>query len=472
MLVLPVLTAQESPAVAVETGGNDPTAAALTHVVVIPVQGAIDKPVLYVLRRGLKEAIENGADLVVIDMNTPGGRADVMLEIMEALDRFPGETLTYVDDEAGSAGALIAAVTDEIYFAPNGVMGAAEIITSTGADVGDALKRKMTSYINAKVRALSDSDPRRADVLKAMTSADFELKIGDEVLKPEGELLTVTADEAVALHGDPATPLLAAGIAEDIDALLNAKLGAGGYSVVRLETTWSEDLAAWLSTIAPVLMGLGLLGLFIEFKTPGFGVFGLAGGALLVIVFLGHTVAGLSGHEPMLFFGLGVLLVLAEIVFFPGLVLPALIGLVLMFGSLVWSMADIWPDQPIEWSGDVFFTPMTDVGLALLVAVGGMIALWRFLPKGWVLSRLALGGAPFGTALGVPMPANRQAAAAASPLLGRRGVAATDLFPSGKVEIDGRIYEASVSVGNVTAGAEVEVVGRNSFALVVQEVPS
>ena len=91
-------------------------------------------------------------------------------------------------------------------------------------------------------------------------------------------------------------------MAKNIDDLLRQKFGAGGYEIVRLDVTWSEQLAVWLNAIAPVLMGLGVLCLFIEFKTPGFGFFGIAGIALLAVVFLGHYVAGFSGHEPMILF--------------------------------------------------------------------------------------------------------------------------------------------------------------------------
>lgn len=438
-----------------------PVAEAVAQVVVIPVREQIGKPVLYIVRRGLKEAIERKASMVVLDMKTPGGRADVMLDIMEAMDRFPGETMTYVNDEAGSAGALIAAVTDEIYFAPNGVMGAAELISGSGADVPEGLKRKMTSYINAKVRALSGSDPRRADVLKAMTSPDFEFKIGDTVLKPEGELLTVTADEATALYGDPAKPLLAAGIADNVEALLTAKFGQGNYAVTSLEVTWSEQLAVWLSAIAPLMLGLGLLALFIEFKTPGFGVFGIAGIVLLSIVFLSNFVAGLSGHEPMLFFGLGLLLVALELFFFPGTVVVALAGVVLMLGSLLWSMADIWPNEPVTFTGDIFLQPLANLGMGLAVAVLGALALMRFLPKGVFWDKMILATS-----------AGQLTAPEASEvsLTGREGVAVTDMYPSGQVEIDGQRYEARVAVGMLDAGQKVVVRAQREFGLLVEAV--
>lgn len=446
--------------------GDDPPKKAVVYVV--PVRDQIAKPILYILRRGLKEAIERKADVVLLDMDTPGGEAGTMLEIMEALDKFEGETITYVDNEAGSAGAIIAAVTDEIYFAPTGVMGAAELILATGQDVGEGLKRKMTSYINAKIRALSDSDPRRADVLKAMTTPDFELKIGETVIKPKGELLTLTAKEAVAPHGDPPTPLLAAGIAKDVDDLLLQKFGASGYAKVQMQVTWSEKVAQYLNAIGPVLMGLGMLCLFIEFKTPGFGFFGITGIVLLLIVFLGHYVAGFSGHEPILIFVLGLALVAVELFLFPGVAVLAVTGLALMFGSLVWAMADIWPNEPVEFSGDLFVRPLRDVGLGFALALALGVILARFLPKSWFWDRLVLSAAVNAAAqeAGVAPEAVTQAAA----LIGRRGVAATALRPSGQVDIAGRRYEAQVEVGVVNAGAMVEVTGHTDFSLTVKEV--
>jgi membrane-bound serine protease (ClpP class) len=185
------------------------TPGAPVGVLVIPVRDEIASPILYVIRRGLKEATDRGIKTVVLDMDTPGGSAGVMLEIMEALDKFPGQKVTYVNSEAISAGAIIASVSDEIYFAPKGVMGSADVVTATGEDLPAAMKRKVDSYLSAKIEVYSRHSPRRADVIKAMRIPDFELKLDDTVIKPKGELLTLTAEKAIALYGDPPTPLLA-----------------------------------------------------------------------------------------------------------------------------------------------------------------------------------------------------------------------------------------------------------------------
>jgi membrane-bound serine protease (ClpP class) len=443
----------------------------MTRVVVIPVRDEIDRPLLYILRRGLKEA-EGNADVVVLDMKTPGGALDVTFDIMEALAKFHGKTLTYVNSEAMSAGAFISATTEEIWFAPDGVIGAAAPVMSGGKDVETTMKLKIVSYLKARVRAISEGKGYRGQVISAMIDADYELKIGRKVIKPKGELLSLTATEASEKYGQPPTPLLAAGIAKTLDELLTKKFGEGGFTVTRLEVTWSEQLAVWLNAISPVLLGLGLLALFIEFKTPGFGIFGISGIVLLAIVFLSNYVAGFSGHEPILLFILGLVLVGVEIIFFPGIAVLAVSGVVLMFGALVWSMADLWPNEPITvaWSGDVFVRPLINCGLGVAMALTLGLLLARFIPKGWFFQKLAVAGGASGAAqLAGVAP---EAEVAAASLVGARGVVVTGLFPSGQIEIEGRRYEARVEVGSALPGTIVVVKRASDFSLVVEPTNS
>ena len=233
-----------------------------SSVVVIPINEAIDKANLFILRRALKQAISDQVDCVILDMDTPGGRLDVTLEMMEMLARFEGETATYVNVDAISAGSFIAAATESIYFAPTGKMGASAVIQSGGAEVPETAAMKIESYLRANLRAITEDIPYRADVLRAMLDADFEFKIGDELIKPAGELLTLTAKEAMQRYGEPPQALLASGIYESMDVLLDARFGADGYTVRYYEITYSESLAKWMNTFAPALMGIGLLFLF------------------------------------------------------------------------------------------------------------------------------------------------------------------------------------------------------------------
>ncbi|MEO5958705.1 MAG: NfeD family protein [Opitutaceae bacterium] len=440
------------------------TAGKVERVYVIPVREQIGSPVLYIVRRGLKEAIEQKADAVILDMKTPGGALNTTLEIMEALARFPGTTITFVNHEAISAGAFIAASTQEIWFAPLGKIGAAAPVSSTGQDIDKSMRQKVVSYLKADIRARSEGRGYRGQVVSAMIDEDYELKIEGEVLKPKGELLTLTASEAAKNYGDPARPLLSAGTAKDIADLIAQRFPGASPSLTKLEMTWSETLAVWLNAISPLLLGLGLLALYIEFKTPGFGVFGVVGIVCLSIVFLSNFVAGLSGHEPMVLFALGLVLFAVEIFFLPGVVVLALSGLAMMVAALVWSMADLWPNEPfsVAWNGDAFVGPLTNLGLGVLIAVGLAIALARFLPQGWIWNRLAVSGAVVGAGMPPEVAAEKDA------LVGRVGVAVTSLFPSGQVEIDGRRYEARLEVDFAGVGTRVRVLKRTDFGVLVE----
>lgn len=443
------------------TEGKEPV-----RVVVIPVREQIARPQLYILRRGLKEAIEHKADVVVLDMKTPGGALDVTFEIMEALGKFPGTTITFVDDQAISAGAFIAATTEEIWFSPRGKIGAAAPVSAGGQDIDKTMKQKVVSFLRAEVRSVSEGKGYRGQVVSAMVDEDYELKVDGTVLKPKGELLTLTASEAMKLYGEPPQPLLGEGVAASVDDLLAQKFSRGGFVITRLEVTWSERVAVWLNAISPLLLGLGILALFIEFKTPGFGVFGISGIVLLAIVFLGHYVAGFSGHEPILFFAAGLLLLGLEVFFFPGVIVMAVTGVLLMLGSLVWAMADIWPGEPVKFTSELLVQPLTNLGLGLVIAVVLGAALLRFLPRGWFWDRMILGSA-------IAADAQRGGGAAdareTETLVGQRGVAVSALRPAGQVEVNGRRYEARVEVGALDAGTPVVVTRRTDFGLVVEK---
>lgn len=448
-------------------------------VFIIPIRGEIAEPALYIVRRGLKQAVAEHADAIILDINTPGGALDVTMEMMDDLKKFPGRTIAFVDSEAMSAGAFISAVCDEIWFVTTpteGIIGAAAPVQGTGQDIDATMKAKLVSYMKARMRAVSHGKGYRGEVVSAMIDADMELKIdGEEVkidgrpIKEKGSLLSLTATEAMHLVGNPPRPLLGSGTARDLDDLLAKCFGAGGYRSTQLKATWSEGLAVFLNHLAPAMLGLGILALFIGFKSQGFGGFIGVGVVLLTIVFLSSYVSGLSGHEPVIVFCIGLLLLLSEILFFHSAGILGVLGFLLMMGSLFWAMADLWPGEPIQvaWSADAFVRPIVNLGLGLGIAVVLGACLLRFLPSGWVWDRLTVNA----TVGGAAQTAGSEPGTAAmlGDLVGRRGVAATALRPGGQVEIDGRRFEAKVAVGAIGAGTQIVVVGHSDFALVVEE---
>jgi membrane-bound serine protease (ClpP class) len=326
------------------------------------------------------------------------------------------------------------------------------------------MKQKMVSYLKARVRAVTAGKGYRGEVVSAMIDADAELTIDGKVLKPKGgELLSLTAAEASQTYGDPPEPLLAAGTAGTIDDLLTQKYGANGYVVAPLAVTWSEDFAVVLTRYSSVLLGLGLFGLFVAFKTSSFGTFGVAGIGLLALVFLSSAIAGLSGHEPIFLFAVGVILLGLELLFFHSAGFLGVVGVGMIIMSLFWAMADLWPHQPIQtaWAAHAFLTPLINTGLGLGIAVVLAILVVRFLPHAWFWDRLAVTSTNQATTQYGGLPA-------AATLVGRSARSLTTLAPSGYVEIDGQRYEAFCQSGLVPAGQVLEVVGVDAFRVIVK----
>lgn len=448
---------------------DSPTTLRASKVYVIPIKGPIASPALYILRRGLKEAIANQADAVILDIDTPGGRLDITLEIIHILERFSGEILAYVNKEAISAGAYIAAASDAIYFTPNGVIGAAAVVSGTGEAIDETMRQKINSYLRAKIRSLSEAYPYRAQVIRAMMDLDYALTIEDQVLKEKGELLTLTATEAMRTYGEPPEPLLGAGIFESVTALLKANDANRAYRISNFEATWSEKLAQWFYPIAPIVLGVGMLCVFIEFKTPGFGIPGILGISLIAIFFMGQHVAGLAGHEPLLVFMLGVICLVVELFLLPGIFVFSILGALLVLGAILWAMVDVWPktDYSPRFDPEQLINSLAKLGLALGIATGGFALLLRFLPKSWIVDKLILK-----TTIAAPdsvIAGGGSRFTPSLPPIGAKGLAVTDLHPTGEVEIENRRYQASVALGTVRHGTPVVVIAHRQFHLLVEK---
>ncbi|MEL0098406.1 MAG: hypothetical protein VW907_02490, partial [Opitutae bacterium] len=231
---------------------------------VIPVRDQIGSPILDILRRGMKQAISTEVDLVILDMDTPGGELGVTLEIMqEILDSvasWEGKIMTYVNKEAISAGAYIAIATQEIAFAPFSQIGAAEAVSGGGRQIDPSMKRKINSYLKAKIRNFAGPYKYRSKVMAAMMDANVSLIIEGEplraadgsLIKNPGELLTLTGEEAVKVYGNPPQPLLGTGVFETLEEILDQRWGKQNYQIIRMEINWAEARGLWCNGVAPV----------------------------------------------------------------------------------------------------------------------------------------------------------------------------------------------------------------------------
>ncbi|HEY9175690.1 MAG TPA: NfeD family protein [Verrucomicrobiae bacterium] len=436
-------------------------------VYILPIREAIMPPLVYVVRRGVKEAMEANADALILDMNTDGGRVDVTEEIIQIISKFKGRTFTFVNDRAFSAGAFISVATQKIYMAPQSVIGAAApiMMSPTGGGVeklSETFEAKMTSAIRALVRTQAEKNGHNIDVIEAMIDKTKELIIEGEVLNKEGNILTLTDRQAAKEYGDPPKPLLSSGTVESMSALLE-QLGYGGAQRVEIRPTGTEKVGLWINTIAPLLLIIGIVGLYIEFKTPGFGLPGIIGIVAFAIYFLGGYVAGLSAAGWVVVFIVGLVLVLLELLVFPGTYIAGVSGAVLMLVAVVMGMVDMYPGTPLVPSFPQLQLPLRDLGLALAVSFVLALVLARFLPQTPLYHQLVSQ-----TASGVASVAALEGQLEAR--MGQVGVAIAPLCPGGKARFDDQLLDVITRGEMVAKGRAVKIVGRSGPNVVVEEV--
>src|SRR5437870_9543652 len=173
-------------------------------VVVVPLRGEVGPALLACLRRAVKTAESNEASAIIFEMNTYGGRLDTAADIVNARNQTKIPTYTFIDTNAGSAGAIIAIATQHIFMAPVSAIGAAAPILPTGEDLPATTKDKTISYWSALIRGSAIKNGHNPDVAEAFMNRDKEVKIGDRVVHAKGAILTLNAQEATErINGKP-----------------------------------------------------------------------------------------------------------------------------------------------------------------------------------------------------------------------------------------------------------------------------
>lgn len=441
-------------------------------VYVLPIRDDIGEPMVFLVRRGVKEAMELQADVLIVDMDTNGGSVASTEKIMQILNEFKGPTVTYVNHKAFSAGAFISFATQKIYMAPVSYIGAAAVImlspTGTGVEnLPGTLEVKMTSALSALVRAQAEKHGHNPDVAQAMIDKTKELRVDGELLNKEGNILTLTDRQAATKYGQPPKPLLSAGTVESLDALI-ADLGYAEAKRYRLVPTGAENLGAWLTAISPLLLIIGIVGLYIEFKTPGFGLPGIIGIAAFALYFLGGYAAGFSGLEWVLVFVAGLALVAVELFVFPGTVILGMLGAVLMVGAVVMALVDLYPNPgPGLPTLPAFGNPFNYSLQTILIAMGGSaVAVWilsRFLPK-TAFYRTIVSHSASGVKTEAIEAERHQS------LLGKEGVTVSVLRPGGKAQFGQEIVDVTSHCDFLAAGTRVRIVGFRGHDPLVEAV--
>jgi len=433
-------------------GGNvrGATAPAGAVVYVAPIRGMIDLGLVPYVQRVLDEAAGAGAKAVILQIDTFGGRVDAAVQIRDSLLRSPLRTVAFVDKRAISAGALISLAAMTIAMADGGTIGAATpVMAGAPGALAQPVAEKTVSYMRKEFRATAESRGRPPLLAEAMVDADVEIP---EVIA-KGKLLTLTTEEALK---HKVAELRAA----DLTALL-AALDLTGAEIRRVEGTWAENLVRFLThpVVSSLLMTVGLLGILIEIRTPGFGVPGAVGIASLGLFFWGHYLVRLAGWEVLLLLAVGLALLGVELFVIPGFGITGFLGIGAVMGGLTLTLVG----RGATYEG-IMWAAFRVVGSILAALVVGLVA-FRFLPRLAVGRRLVLETA---------MPAREGFASPPETdqgWLGKRGVAATTLRPAGIARIEGARVDVVTDGEYVEVGEPVEVIRVDGNRIVVRRAP-
>lgn len=451
---------------------------AAKKVYILPIRDDIMPPLVYLVRRGVKEAMAAKADLLVLDMETNGGRIDTTREIIDILGEFKGDTVTFVNKDAFSAGAFIAVATKRIYMAPKSAIGAAApIVMSPGGNgvekLPDTVEQKMTAFVKVKVRNAAEENGYNIAVVEAMIDKTLGLTLTNVidgitnsiVIVKEGAILALTNTEAEKEYGNPPKRLLSSGTVKDLDTLI-AQLGYAGATQHRVNPTGMEKIGSWLNMISPLLLIIGIAGIYVEFKTPGFGLPGIVGITAFALYFLGGYVAGLSGAEWVVVFVLGLALVFVELFVYPGTVMIGLLGATLMLAAIVMAMVDLYPATtpgflPAMPTFDKFDLPMQNL---IIATFGGGLAIWLaslILPK-TSLYRAVISQSASGMQTEARMEAQKKSRH------GQIGVTTSVLRPGGKAKFGEEILDVVSQGDMLPKGTSVRIVGSSGSESIVE----
>jgi len=413
-------------------------------VVRIPVTGTVELGLAPFVERSLAEAVSSGADLAVLDIDTPGGRIDAAWQIVDAVRDAEIPTAAYVNHRALSAGAMIALAADEVYMRPGSSLGAATPVDSKG----NRASEKMVSAMRAEFRALAEEQGFDPLIGEAMVDESVAI----EGLVSGEQLLTLTTEEAID-----------AGVADasvaDWPALLS-RTGLVGAATVEVRPNWAEKLVRLLThpLLAPMLLSLGFLGLLVEIKTPTFGLAGGIGLMFLAAFFGARFLVHLAGLEEILLLGAGVFLVAMEVLVVPGVGAAGVLGSLAILASVTLSMLGSYPS-------------MSEILSAL-----GIVA----------VSLLALGLLAFGVLRHIPhskgmagvflkRSTSRETGYLSAPdlsgMIGSSGTALTDLRPSGTAGFGDDRLDVVTEGPWIEQGSRIIVVRDGVSGLVVREVP-
>jgi membrane-bound serine protease (ClpP class) len=403
---------------------------------VLNADGPISPAMLEYLKRGIETAEQRGAEVLIIQLNTPGGDLATTTEIIQAFRASLVPVVVYVTPNgamAGSAGAIITMAAHVAAMAPETAIGAASPISGSGQDLTTTLETKAKEIMKANIRPLVEPRGEKA------------VKLAEAMIE---EAKAVTAQEA-----------LAAGLIDFVAGDLNDLLGqldgftvktlsgertlnTAGAQTQDLNISFIERLLLLLTdpNIAFLLLAIGVQAILIEISSPGGWVAGFIG-----VVCLSLAIYGM-GVLPVNWFGI-IFLITAFVLFILDIKAPThgalttagvasfIVGALVLFNS---------PGTP----------QFQRVSIPLVVGIGVSIGLMFFVILGFALRAQR---API--RVGV------------ETMMGMVGTAKTSVDASGQVLVDSEMWSAEKAreSGPIRKGDKIEVVRVEGLRLIVKK---
>ena len=415
----------------------------------------ISKPALRLTEKAVKDAEEGKFDYLLLELNTFGGELDAADKIRTLLLNAKVPTLVFINNNAASAGALISIACDSIYMMPGASIGAASVVNEQGEIMPD----KYQSYMRSLMRTTAEQNGRDPNIAQAMVDPDVEIPGVSE----KGKVLTFTSEEAV-------TNGFCEGMASSREQVLE-QAGIEQPEITEQQLSPIEKFINFL--VNPVVSGILIMcivgGLWFELQAPGIGLPSIIAITAALLFFAPHYLEGLAAHWEIILFMVGVVLLMLELFVVPGFGVTGISGIILIVISLiltlVYNVGFKFTFDP-EFNAPAHISKMTILVLTSTLA-GFFLSLW--LGKKLILAETRFGSLALRTGLKSDKGFTSQDMRN-EQYVGKEGTAHTILRPSGKVNIDGEILDATVEHGYVEAGEKVLVTKFENAQLFVRKM--
>ena len=423
-------------------------------VYIFEIRKEIAKPVWRITQEAFKEAQELHANYILIHVNTYGGMVNIADSIRTKILNSSIPVMVFVDNQAISAGALICIAADSIYMRPGGSIGAATVVNQSGEVVPD----KYQSFMRSTMRATAEAHGKDTIIKGTDTTIVWhrDPHIAEAMVDPRlvvegvvdsGKVLTLTVDEAIQVG-------YCEGKVNSINELLE-KTGLSEYEVKRYELRAVDKIIVFL--LNPIVQSLLILliigGIYFELQTPGIG-FPLGIAVLAALLYFAPLyIEGLAQNWEILAFVAGVILLVLEIFVIPGFGIAGISGILLILVSLTLGVID---NVIFEFKGIAALIIVAKVFARILATV--LVAFGLSL---WLSQKVGTAGFFKGLALDAQQEKSEGFIGIDThqkEMIGKTGTAYTVLRPSGKVRIEGELFDAMAEIGFIQKGDTVKVI--------------